>query len=471
MKSNSPHPNSRAVDRPAIFVRLATFLLVYLATAPAGISADLNGEYRRIDAPELAVSFEIPADWVSETREGTRLWRSPGEKPEATLSLQLIDNTSGNSNLDDQITRLRKELSVLPNAVFVDVQECNFANQAGRLLIGQYQRNPEPAESMAWLVLSRGKYFYWLGMTFPQDKWTNGYDAILNRLDGGLRFTPLHKEAITESSTVARDILHDIRAGRFDAAYARTDDTFRQSTTRPAFETFVNSQSGLSNFPWFRILNNQGDANVRQLLIELAGESREAAPFVSMNLKRDGTGAFKVALFYFDKAQRVPKADPPGPHPGFTKVTIKEAGFSGFFPEEWVMTPQVLPEDGGTMFRFRPFGSGFERDHRNVSVMMIRPEETPTESLDNYCSLFSGEPGFQRSENYEDTMNGLPAVASTFRLDLEDDAGFYSTANTVIVVRSRKGLTAILHFVLESGEFSESFDSFVKPVMEEFRFL
>lgn len=424
----------------------------------------------RVELPHLAISVELPVDWISEVKEGVPTYHPPGDPPEAALSIQMIDNTGGSSNLAAQVGDLKAELGRLPEVTYLADEEEDFAGQPGHLLIGRFQGGAGTAEGFLWQIVARGEYFYWIGMTFPPGKWQDGYAVVMDRFNAGFRFTALHGEAAAESDSAVAAFLRDVRQGNLDEAFERTSDTFRQITPGEEFGKFVSGQPVLSTFPWFRVLDNAGTADHRRLAVEFGGGTDEAVPFAFLDTERKGPADWRIGGFYLTEGQRVPPAGEKATRSGFTKVSLRKAGFSGSFPENWIMLPEELP-DKGVRIVFRPPGGGLTRSHQGIVVMIGRQQGPLNEGLDDYLSVFSGLPGYERTGNYESELGGLPAAGATFRVENEDDRGLYVTANVVTMLRSPGGAVALIHVTLEAGGFSGEFDSLATPVIEDFRFI
>ncbi|MBP6785715.1 MAG: hypothetical protein KA152_18115 [Verrucomicrobiales bacterium] len=427
--------------------------------------------YHRVDAPQLAVSFELPADWITEVKEGTLTYHPPGAAPEVVLSIQMIDNTAGTSDLAAQVAKLKSEIGTLPQITFLADENSDFAGQPGHLLIGRFQSATGITKGMVWQIVARNHYFYWIGMTFPPDKWEDGYAVLMDRLNTGFQFTALHPESAEKADSAAAAFLQDVRQGQLDDAFARTSATFHQVTPRTEFGKFVEAQPVLSSFPWFRILENVGATEQRRLAVEFGGGSGDAAvPFAFLDLERKGPADWSIGTFYLTEGQRIPPAGAKATRAGFTGITVQKAGFSGSFPEHWIMLPEELPENIKRIV-FRPPGGGLQRSHQSIIITIGRQEGPLIEGLDAYLSSFAVLPGYQRSENYESKLGALSAAGTTFRGEVEDDRGLHITASVVTALRSPGGAVAFIHVTLDSENFSTGFDRLVAPIIEDFRFI
>jgi hypothetical protein len=151
-------------------------------------------------------------------------------------------------------------------------------------------------------------------------------------------------------------------------------------------------------------------------------------------------------------------------------VNSQKAGFSGSFPEGWIMLPEELPGDIVRVV-FRPPGGGLQRSHQGIIVTLGHEAGPLAKGLDAYLSAFSGLAGFKRTENVEGEQNGMPAASATFRSEIEDESGLHIAANVVTALRSPGGKVAFIHVILDAENFSQGFDTQVTPVIEDFRFI
>lgn len=431
---------------------------------------DPNVELKRIEVPAIGVSFEIPADWVEETREGTRTWHAPGADPEAVFSIQLIDNTAGASNLDDQVAQLRAEIEGLPRSEVLADDENAFANLASHMMMGKFQPSPGKERGMLWVLVSRAQHFYWISLAFPPGQWKDGYATLMDRIVNGFRFTALYETSIAESNRIAREFLHEVRDGRLDEAYARTNDVFRKATSREDFSSFIRSNPTFTNFQWFRIWENAGNYGERLLLIELEGRNDDMVPLLHLSMKLEDQRDFVVETMFSNHAQKVSSTPINPGTPGFSKVSIEKAGFTGAFPVGWLMTVEALP-GGVTRFLFRPQGGGMERDRRGIVAMIAEGGGGLSEILESYLQAYAGLPGFLRGEEISLKIGDGPTVGSVFRLETEDDRGVAALANSVTVLQSPSGRNAVLHITMEAEESAEKFEEAFQPVLDHFRLL
>lgn len=438
-------------------------------TSPASTPA-----LKRVDAPHLALSFDLPVDWVAEVTEGSQTYHPPGENPEAILTIQLIDNTDGTSTLADQLAELKSDLQGFPEASFLVDNESEFAGQPGHLIIGRYRSASNVSRGMFWQILSRGQYFYWIGLTFPPDRWKDGYAVLMDQLQEGFRFTVLNGDAARGASTVASAFLRDLRRGDVDGAFARTTKTFQQTTPRANFGQFVEGEPFLRSYPWFRILDNTGNADLRSLSVEFGDEEGgESLPFATLQVERTGPSDWQLNTFYLSRAWRIRPSEEDDSPAGFGRITMEQAGFSGIFPEGWIMLPEELP-DGVTRVVFRPPGGGFSRDHGGIILTTLGQDDgslSLAEGVESYLSLYAESPGFQGAADFESELNGMDAFGASFRSETEDDTGMHVIMNVVVALRSSNGAVALIHFILDTDEFTERFESRVVPIIEGFRFL
>ncbi len=374
----------------------------------------------RVNVSKSAVSFEIPESWVSEAKEGTLLFHEPvspgGAGPEATLSLQMIDNSQGASTLADQVAKLKTELKGLSGLEYLADKEESFAGQPGHLILGTFLSKGGGKTGMVWCLFSRSTYYYWLGMTFPLDKWSNGYAVVMDRVNAGFQFTPLHDEAIRATEEVVGGFMRDIRSGKWDEAFART-----------------------------------------------------SIPMIFVGLDRVGQTGFLVSSFYLTLGHRVGDVGTASERPGFAKLVDKKAGFSGSFPESWIVLPEALPNGYRIVFR-RP-GGGLVRQTEAIIVTIGPGDVTPAQALESYVAGFSGRPGFRRAKTENSRLGGQPAAGSSFTLEQEDDRGLHHTVNLVTTVKSAKNSIAAIHVMVETEDFEKRFEDLVRPVFEDFRFV
>ncbi|MCC6884772.1 MAG: hypothetical protein IT576_21630 [Verrucomicrobiales bacterium] len=464
-------------------LRLFLFLTAWGMTGmvPASASAEENKEaippgsdpFVRVNVSKSAVSFEIPESWVSEVKEGTLLFHEPvspgGAGPEATLSLQLIDNSQGASTLPEQVAKLKTELKGLSGVEYLADKEEGFAGQPGHLILGTFLSKGGGKTGMVWCLFSRSTYFYWLGMTFPPEKWSNGYAVVMDRVNSGFQFTPLHDEAIRATEEVVGGFMRDIRSGKWDEAFARTSETFRRNTPRPNFESFVKEQAAFSSFQSFRFLDNTGTSEQRQLCVELGGVGGKGIPMIFVGLDRVGQTGFLVSSFYLTLGHRVGDVGTASERPGFAKLVDKKAGFSGSFPESWIVLPEALSNGYRIVFR-RP-GGGLVRQTEAIIVTIGPGDMTPAQALESYVAGFSGRPGYQRAKTENSRLGGRPAAGSSFTLEQEDDRGLHHTVNLVTTVKSAKNSIAAIHVMVETEDFEKRFEDLVRPVFEDFRFV
>ena len=174
---------------------IPTFIGVTLVLGLFAIPAPAQDTKEYINN-ELKFSTKFPANWQSASKEtktdGTALiFSGPQGTDEyfTTINIQLI-HRQPETTVKSQAQDFAKQLTTVPKYKILSVVEGDLSGQKAVRIVAIYQMpGGEEIFKQDQLIVERGKYFYWIGYTAPENLFEK-YKGIMEQAIGSFQFLP-----------------------------------------------------------------------------------------------------------------------------------------------------------------------------------------------------------------------------------------------------------------------------------------
>jgi len=174
-----------------IFALIGLSLVLGLLTAPA-VAQDIK-EYVN---NEFKFSTKFPGNWQSEAKKTKTggialIFSGPQGTDEyyTTINLQVV-HRQPKETLQAQAQGFAKQLATAPKYKILSLVEGDLSGQKAVRVVAIYQLpGGEEMFKQDQLIVERGKYFYWIGYTAPENLFEK-YKGIMEQTVGSFQFLP-----------------------------------------------------------------------------------------------------------------------------------------------------------------------------------------------------------------------------------------------------------------------------------------